>query len=216
MVTRRTPMIPMEQEHRTARPGAIRRLYDWVLHWAETPYGLVALALLAFAESSVFPIPPDPLLITLGLALPKRVFFAALVCSVSSVLGGLFGYVLGWGLWGVLGQVFFTYVPGFTPEIFELVRLKYEQYNFWAVFTAGFTPIPYKVFTVAAGVFEVNVGIFLLASVLGRSGRFFLVALLIWKFGTPIKSFIERYFNLLSLVFVALLILGFVVIKLVL
>jgi membrane protein YqaA with SNARE-associated domain len=209
-------MLRVAQELKVAKPGMLRRLYDWVLHWAETPYGLMALALLAFFESAVFPIPPDPLLITLGLALPGRVFFAALVCSVSSVLGGLFGYILGWGLWEMLGQIFFTYVPGFTPEVFELVRSKYDQYSFWAVFTAGFTPIPYKVFTVAAGVFRVDVGIFLLASVLGRSGRFFLVALLIWKFGTPIKMFIERYFNLLSMVFVVLLLLGFMIIKLVL
>jgi membrane protein YqaA with SNARE-associated domain len=207
-------MFPVEQKLIVARPGILRRLYDWVLHWAETPYGFIALALLAFVESSVFPIPPDPLLIALGLALPQRAFVAACVCSVSSVLGGLFGYLLGWGLWEVLGQVFFTYVPGFTPEVFELVRMKYDQYSFWAVFTAGFTPIPYKVFTVAAGVFGVHIGVFLLASILGRSGRFFLVALLIWKYGTPIKAFIEHYFNLLSVAFVVLLFLGFLIIKL--
>ncbi len=209
-------MLPVEQSPALTRPGHLRRLYDWVMHWAETPYGLVALALLAFSESSFFPIPPDPLLIALGVAVPQRAFTAALVCSVSSVLGGVFGYALGWGLWETLGQVFFAYVPGFTPEVFELVRSKYEQYGFWAVFTAGFTPIPYKVFTVAAGVFGLNLGVFLVASGLSRAGRFFLIALLIWRFGAPIKTFIDRYFSLLSIVFAVLLILGFVVVKLVL
>jgi membrane protein YqaA with SNARE-associated domain len=209
-------MIPVEQQQYLPKPGIVRRLYDWVLHWAETPYGLLALAVLAFCESSFFPIPPDPLLIALGLALPERVFVYALVCSASSILGGCFGYLLGWGLWESLGQVFFTYVPGFTPEVFEIVQAKYEKYSFWAVFSAGFTPIPYKVFTLAAGVFGINLGVFLLASGLSRSARFFLIGLLIWQFGAPIKTFIERYFNLMSVVFVILLILGFAIMKFVL
>jgi membrane protein YqaA with SNARE-associated domain len=209
-------MVPVEQQQCTQKRGVVRRLYDWVLHWAETPYGMPALAILAFSESSFFPIPPDPLLITLGLALPRRAFLYALVCSGSSVVGGTFGYLLGWGLWESLAEIFFTYVPGVTPDVFALVQEQYRQYSFWAVFTAGFTPIPYKVFTLAAGVFGVNFGVFLLASALGRSARFFLIGLLVWRFGTPVKAFIERYFNLLSLVFVVLLILGFVVIKLVL
>jgi membrane protein YqaA with SNARE-associated domain len=207
-------MIPTEQQQPMHKPGVVRRLYDWVLHWAETPYGPLALAVLAFSEASFFPIPPDPLLITLGLALPRRALVYALVCSASSVLGGCFGYLLGWGLWESLGQFFFAYVPGFTPEVFEIVRSKYEQYSFWAVFSAGFTPIPYKVFTLAAGVFGINLGVFLLASGLSRSARFLLIGCLIWQFGNPIKVFIERYFNLLSVVFVVLLILGFVVIRL--
>lgn len=207
-------MVPVEQHQCTQKRGTVRGLYDWVLHWAETPYGIAALAVLAFSESSFFPIPPDPLLIALGLGLPRRVFIYALVCSASSVAGGIFGYVLGWGLWGSIGQFFFTYVPGVTPEVFDIVQAKYQQYSFWAVFSAGFTPIPYKVFTLTAGIFGINLGVFLLASVLGRSARFFLIGLLIWKFGAPVKAFIERYFNLLSVVFVVLLILGFLVIKL--
>jgi membrane protein YqaA with SNARE-associated domain len=207
-------MLSLEQQRHIRKPGIGRRLYHWVLHWAETPYGLLALAVLAFSEASFFPIPPDPLLIALGLALPQRAFVYALVCSVSSVSGGLFGYLLGWGLWESLGQVFFAYVPGFTPEVFDLVQAKYQQYSFWAVFSAGFTPIPYKVFTLAAGVFGINLGVFLLASGLSRSARFFLIGYLIWQFGSPVKTFIERYFNLLSVVFVVLLILGFLVLKL--
>ncbi len=209
-------MVPITQQQRMPKPSAMRRLYDWVLHWAQTPYGLLALIVVAFSESSFFPIPPDPLLIAMGLALPQRAFVYALTCSVSSVLGGGLGYALGWGLWGSIEPIFFTYVPGFTPEVFETVRTKYEQYSFWVVFSAGFTPIPYKVFTLAAGVFGINLWIFLLASGLSRSARFFLVGFLIWRFGAPVKTFIDRYFNLLSVAFVILLILGFSVIKLVL
>ena len=208
-------MFPVEQQTAVQQPGIARRLYNWVLHWAETPYGLPALALLAFCESSFFPIPPDPLLIALGLAVPRRALVYALVCSASSVLGGLFGYLLGWGLWGSLGPLFFTYVPGVTPDLFAIVQTKYQQYSFWAVFTAGFTPIPYKVFTLSAGVFGVNLGVFVLASILGRSARFFLIGLLVRLFGAPVKRFIERYFNLLSIGFMVALLFGFLVLKLV-
>ena len=207
-------MVPITQSQSTFKPGVIRRLYDWVLHWAQTPYGLIALIVVAFSESSFFPIPPDPLLIAMGLVLPQRAFFYALICSISSVLGGCFGYILGWGLWGSLEPFFFTYIPGFTPGLFETVQTKYEQYSFWVVFTAGFTPIPYKVFTLAAGVFGINLWIFLLASGLSRTARFFLIGLLIWQFGAPVKTFIDRYFNLLSVLFIILLILGFTIIKL--
>ena len=206
-------MILVEEQLPTARVGLLRRLYDWVLHWADTPYGLPALALLAFCESSFFPIPPDPLLIALALARPQRAFVYALVCAGSSVVGGGFGYLLGWGVWGAVGDVFFAYIPGVTPEVFATVQAQYERYSFWAVFSAGFTPIPYKVFTLAAGVFGINFLTFLVASSLSRTARFVLVGLLIWQFGAPIKVCVERYFNLLSVVFVALIILGFAVMK---
>ena len=211
---RRKSVATAEQYASKAKRGVVRRLYDWVLHWAQTPYGLVALILVAVSESSFFPIPPDPLLLALGLACPQRALGYALLCAGSSVLGGLFGYALGWSLWESLGPLFFAYVPGFTPAVFELVSVKYTQYGFWAIFSAGFTPIPYKVFTIAAGVFEVNLGVFLLASALGRSARFLLIGVLVWKFGSPIKAFVEQYFNLLSVAFVVVLLLGFAVIKL--
>lgn len=206
-------MIPVESHQSSSNTSLLRRLYDWVLHWAATPYGPLVLALLAFSEASFFPIPPDPLLIALGLGRPPRALFYALLCTASSVLGGLFGYALGWGMWDALGGLFFAYVPGFTPEVFEAVRIRYDQYSFWAVFSAGFTPIPYKVFTIAAGVFRIDFGTFLLASGLSRAARFCLVGLLIWRYGSPVKTFIDRYFNLLSVVFVVLLLLGFVIIK---
>jgi len=197
----------------------VRGMYDWVLHWADTPYGLWALVVLAFAESSFFPIPPDVLLIALATGLPKKSFKFALYCSIASLLGGILGYGIGHFLWysgdqySDLAQWFFNYIPGFTPTRFTAVGDLYQQYNFWVVFTAGFTPIPYKLITITAGVFSINFAMFVLASVVGRSARFFLVGGLIYFFGEPIKSWIDRWFNLLVWVFTALLILGFVVIK---
>ena len=191
----------------------LKKIYDWVLHWAETPYGTAALFLLAFAESSFFPIPPDVLLIALCIGQPKKSFYFAFICSAGSILGGIFGYFIGWQLWSVVGEYFFQYVPGFTQELFDKVALQYDKYNFWVVFTAGFTPIPYKVITITAGVFKINFIVFFIASTVSRSARFFIVSLLIYIFGEKIKSFINKYFNLLSILFIILLILGFVVVK---
>ncbi len=192
-----------------------RRLYDWVLHWADTPYGTPALGVLAFAESSFFPVPPDPLLMALSLSKPKRALFYAAVCSACSIIGGLLGYFIGYGLWNIVGDFFFSYLGpiGFTPENFATVQGKYEANAFLAVFAAGFTPIPYKVFTVAAGVFSISLGPFFLASVLSRSARFFTVAGLIFFFGPTIKRVIEKYFNLMTILFFALLLGGFLVVK---
>lgn len=202
--------------HGHGRPGWIRRLYDWVLHWAETPYGPTALGMLSFAESSFFPIPPDPLLMALCLgAIKKSLRFAALA-TAASVAGGMFGYAIGTGAWHAVGDWFFAWVPGFTPEAFEMVRGMYDRYDFWAVFIAGLTPIPYKVFTISGGVFGINFGTFVLASVLSRGLRFFAVAGLLYKFGPSIARFIDRYFDLLAVLFVVLLIGGFLLIKYVL
>ncbi len=191
----------------------LRRLYDWVLHWADTPYGIPALFLLAFAESSFFPIPPDVLLLALCIAIPARSFKFALICSVGSVLGGIAGYGIGLGLWEILSGFFFHYVPGFTEQGFIRVQELFAAYDFWTVFAAGFTPIPYKVITIGAGVFEINFAIFVLASIVGRSLRFFLVAGLIYRFGPAMRDFIEKYFNVLTLIFMVLLIGGFVIVK---
>jgi membrane protein YqaA with SNARE-associated domain len=199
-----------------ARPGPIRRLYDWVLHWADTRYGAPALFLLAVAESSFFPIPPDPLLIALCLGAPALSLRFALNCTAASVVGGVIGYGIGAGAWHLLRDWFFAYVPGVSPEAFGRVQGIYYRWDFWAVFLAGLTPIPYKVFTIAAGVFSINFPIFVLASVLSRGLRFFLLAGLIYRFGVPIKSFIDRYFNLLAWAFGLLLLGGFVLIELVL
>lgn len=191
----------------------VRRLYDWVLHWAHTPYGTPALAGLSFSESSIFPIPPDVLLVALCLGRRDRSWYYATVCSVASVVGGIFGYLIGWGFWALVSDFFFTYVPGFTVETFERVHGLYEHYNFLIVFVAAFTPIPYKVITITAGVFGINLPMFILASAVGRSLRFFMVAGLIYKFGEPIKDFIDRRFNMLSWAFTIVLVLGFVLLN---
>ena len=190
-----------------------RKLYDWVLHWADTPYGPLALFILAFAESSFFPIPPDVLLIALCLGAVKKSFRFALYTSVASILGGMLGYLIGFALWGAVDNFFFTYIPGFTEEFFQKVMTNFNTYGFWYVFSAGFTPIPYKVFTIASGVFQLKFVLFVIASALSRSLRFFLVAALFWKFGPGIKKFIDKYFNLLAILFFVLIVAGFLIIK---
>ena len=199
--------------------NSIRKLYDWVLKWAETPYGLLALFILAFAESSFFPIPPDILLIALALGARKKSLYFALICSLASITGGLFGYGIGHYLWWEgsgytrIAYFFFNNIPGFSEQLFNALQSQYDQYGFMIIFTAGFTPIPYKIFTISAGAFDINLLNFLIASTISRSARFFLVSGLIWKFGEPIRSFIDKYFNLLTILFTVLLIGGFILIK---
>lgn len=189
----------------------LRRLYDWVLHWAETPYGSWALFLLAFAESSFFPIPPDVLLIALAISIPSRSLKYALICSIGSVLGGIGGYVIGYKFMDLIGFHILNFY-GLTDK-YDTLGALYNRYNAWAVGIAGFTPIPYKVFTLAAGAFKINFSIFLLASAVSRSARFFLVGLLIYLFGAAIRGFINRYFNTLAVIFTILLIGGIILIK---
>ncbi|MFC2169247.1 YqaA family protein [Acidobacteriota bacterium] len=191
----------------------LKKLYDWILHWADTPYGPAALFMLALAESSFFPVPPDPLLIALCLGAIKKSWRFALITATASVVGGIIGYLIGFGLWEVVDTFFFKYIPGFTEHAFQNILIHYQSSGFWYVFLAGFTPIPYKVFTIASGVFKLNFFLFLLASTLSRSLRFFLVAALFKKFGPGIKSFIDKYFNLLAILFFILLFGGFLFIK---
>ncbi len=186
-----------------------RRLYDWVLRWATTPSAGTALFVLAFAESSFFPIPPDVLLMAIVLADRERAWRSAWIATAGSVLGGLLGYLIGWGFWGAASDLFYRFVPGFTPETYARVSDLYERHNFWVVFTAGFTPIPYKVFTIAAGVARISVATFFIASAVSRGARFLLVAGLLYRFGPPIRRFIDRHLWWLSILFVALLIAGF-------
>ncbi len=218
----------------------LRHLYDWVLSWASSPYGWLALFILAFAESSFFPIPPDVLLIALVLGWRKKAFHLAALCTLGSVLGAMFGYwvgsaffspvngimafLMGGDAWyGVAGQAaqavnlngftFFRYPEGAAGQsIFLTVKDLYDRNAFMAVFTAAFTPIPFKVFTIAGGYFEVPFWTLVLSSICGRSLRFFLVAGLLFLFGEPMKRFIEKYFDILALVFMVLLIGGFLVI----
>ncbi|MFH1942511.1 MAG: VTT domain-containing protein [bacterium] len=194
-----------------AKRNVIRKLYDWVLHWAETPYGTIALILLAFAESSFFPVPPDILLIALAIAIPRRSFVFALTAAVSSVVGGILGYSIGIGLMEAVGWKIIRFYH--AEDLFLRLFETFNKYNFWAVLTAAITPIPYKVFTISAGAAKADFGIFMIASILGRSIRFFAVGTLIYFFGERIKHYIDKYFNLLSFVFIVLLIGGFVLLK---
>ena len=193
----------------------VRSLYDWVLSWADTPYGLSALAVLSFIESIFFPIPPDVLLIALVLGARERWLRLALTCTIASVAGGLVGYGLGAFLWENLAGTFYQWVPGFTEVKFQRIQALYQSYDFWVVFTAGFTPIPFKVITVSSGACSINLPIFLIASLVSRGARFFLVAWLLRRYGAPVRAFIERQFNLLTILFTALLIGGFLLLKLI-
>lgn len=200
-------------EQKETKRGILRKIYDWVLHWADTRWGVLALFLLAFAESSFFPVPPDVLLIACCLGLPlrsKRVFYFAMVCTLGSAFGGVAGYMIGSYGWESMSELFIPSV--FSLEAFESVAAMYEKYNFWVVFTAGFTPIPYKLITITAGVFEINFTLFVIASVVARGARFFLIAWLIKLYGPPIKRFIDKYFNLIAIAFTVLLVGGFMLI----
>ena len=186
----------------------LRRAYDWVLGWADHRYGGLVLLLLAFVESSVFPIPPDVLLMALALGKPGAAFRFALLCSVGSVAGGLAGYLIGWLLMDSLGRPIIELYN--AQAAYAEVEQRFVAHGGWAVAIAGFTPIPYKVFTIAAGAAQLSLSSFVLASVVSRSARFFLISGLIYYYGPPIKVFIDKYFNILTIVFTVLVLLGFV------
>jgi membrane protein YqaA with SNARE-associated domain len=192
----------------------LKKLYDWVLHWAHTPYGTWALFILAVVESSFFPIPPDVLLIALAISIPAKSFRYAFICSIGSVIGGLFGYLIGYGFMDVVG---FRIIEFYNMHNqYESLKISYEKSDVFIVFIAAFTPIPYKLITITAGAFHINILAFAVASIVGRSARFFLVSTLIYYFGPSIRKFIDKYFNLLTIIFTILLVLGFIVIKYVL
>jgi membrane protein YqaA with SNARE-associated domain len=194
-----------------SRPHILRRLYNWTLGWAERPGGAWALFVIAFMESSFFPIPPDVLLLALCVGAPRKSFKFALICSAGSVLGGMLGYAIGYGAWHAVKDFFIPYV--FSQAAFDKVQQLYQGNAFLAILTAAFTPIPYKVFTIAAGVFNVNFWTLVTASIVGRSARFFMVGGLIFFFGARIKTLIEKYFDWFAWGLLALGIAGFVAIK---
>lgn len=185
----------------------LRRLYAWTLHWAETPQAPWALFLVAFVESSVFPIPPDALLIALVLATPRRFLRYAFVCTLGSVLGGILGYLIGYAFMETLGWRIIDFYH--ARDLWAEFQMKYHTYGLIFLAVAAFTPIPYKVATIASGATEIALSDFVLISALGRGARFFLVAGLLHLFGEPIRAFIEKYFDVLSLLFVVLLLGGF-------
>lgn len=204
---------PAQPSESVAKPNALKRLYNWVLHWADTPYGIVALVCIAFAESSFFPIPPDVLLIALCMGAPKRSFKFALWCAAGSVAGGVMGYYIGYaaeplGRWIIFDLLHYG-------NAWDKVAGLYGQNAFLSILTAAFTPIPYKVFTIAAGVFHDKVSLLTLigASAIGRTGRFMLVAGCIYFFGPSMKRLLDKYLELFTVLFMVLLIGGFVLIK---
>ena len=197
----------------------LRRLYDWVLSWASSPYAVPVLFTVSFVESSFFPIPADPLLIALILGLRKRAFYYAFICTAGSVFGGIFGYFVGSFLWWTetmdfssIATFFFTYVPGFTEQLFYNIQAQYESYNFVVIFTAAFTPIPYKVFSISAGAFYINFLTFVVASILGRGLRFYGITVVLWYFGRPVKKIIDKYFDLLAILLLLISIISYIII----
>lgn len=185
----------------------LRRLYDWTLALAETRYALWALALVSFVESSVFPIPPDLLLIPMCLARPDRALRIALVCTVASVLGGLAGYGLGMFLLDAVGMPVLDFYG--KAAKFAEISARFNEHGAWAVLFAGVTPFPYKVITIFSGATGLDVWVFLVSSVIARGLRFFLIAGLLMRFGPPIRTFIEERLGLLATLAFALLFGGF-------
>lgn len=189
----------------------IRGLYDWTLNLASKPYAIWALAIIAFIESSFFPIPPDILLIPMIIALPTKAWRYALVATLASVAGGAFGYFIGWGLYDTVGQPVLAFY-GKEAQFTEFAA-RYNELGPWAVLVAGVTPFPFKVITIASGVTAMNFPVFIGAAMIARALRFFVVAALLWRFGAPIRDFIEKRLGLMFAVFCILLIGGFALIK---
>jgi len=186
----------------------LRRLYDWVIRLAAHPRALAVLGLVSFLESSIFPIPPDAMLIPMVLADRTRAFKIALVCTVCSVLGGLLGYAIGYYFFETLGEwVVQTY--GLQKNL-DAFRAGFAEYGIWIILIKGLTPIPYKLVTIASGAAHFDLFTFVWASIVTRGLRFFLLAALLWKFGEPIRHFIEERLTLITSAFVVALLGGFV------
>ena len=190
----------------------LRRTYDWTMALAAKPNAMIWLAVLAFAESSFFPIPPDVLIIPMVLAAPTRAWRIVAVATAASALGGLAGYAIGLFLFEAMGRPILDFYGYFDK--FERFQDWYREWGGWIVFAGGFSPIPYKVITIASGSVNLDLVTFTVVSVISRGARFLLVAVLLWRFGPPIRAFIERWLGALTLAFVALLVLGFVAVRL--
>ena len=191
----------------------VRRFYDWMLGWADSPYGITGLIAVAFIESSVFPIPPTALLVALCLGNPHKWLRFAIACTFASLMGGCLGYLIGWGAWHAAHNFFFNYVPGFSPELFTRIQGYYQKHDFWIVFVLALSPFPYKVVTIAAGVFSVNFPLFFLATLIGRAVRFFVVAAALYYVGEPLRKAIDRWFNLFAFIAVVLIVLSYLLVE---
>ena len=197
----------------------LKKIYNYVLELSNTPFAPFLLFFIAFFEASFFPIPPDVLLIALVLGCRKKAWEYAFICSVASILGALLGYGIGYYLWwdnetfSTIANIFFKHIPGFTEIQFQKMQTQYQKYGFIIIFTAGFTPIPFKIFTISSGAFNIQLSLFIFAAALSRSTRFFLISILIWKYGKRIHLYIDRYFNYLTILLVVVLSSCYILIK---
>ncbi len=194
--------------------SVLRRIYDWTMGLAGHRHALWALVTVAFLESSVFPVPPDILIIPMILAVRENAWRIAAVATIASVIGGFLGYAIGSVLFDTVGQPLLEFYG--TLESFSDFQALYQEWGVWIVAGAGFTPFPYKVITIASGVADLDLAVFTVASVVSRGARFFLVAALLWRFGPPVRVFIEKYLPHLAWLFFAVLLGGFLAIRYVL
>ena len=189
----------------------IKRLYDWTMSWADHPRALWVLAFVSFIESSVFPIPPDVLMVPMILAAPRRAWLIAGVALIFSVLGGLLGYLIGAIAFETIGQPILAALG--KTDAMQAFNTRFNDFGFWAVLTAGITPFPFKVITIMSGVSGLPLSTFIVTSFVARGLRFFLVAALLWKFGIPVSAFIERRLGWMFLLFLVILFGGFFIVS---
>lgn len=189
----------------------IKRLYDWTMSWADHPRALWVLAFVSFIESSVFPIPPDVLMVPMILAAPRRAWLIAGVALIFSVLGGLLGYLIGAIAFETIGQPILAALG--KTDAMQAFNTRFNDFGFWAVLTAGITPFPFKVITIMSGVSGLPLSTFIVTSFVARGLRFFLVAALLWKFGIPVRAFIERRLGWMFLLFLVILFGGFFIVS---
>ena len=184
----------------------LRDLYNWTLEQSSKKYASWFLAFISFIESSFFPIPPDIILIPMIIAKRTKAFILAFICTIFSVIGGLFGYFIGFALFNSVGLILVNFYG--MNDYIESLKEYYNNYGVWFVLIAGFTPLPFKIITIASGLFQLNLIVFIVCSLIARGSRFYLIAVLLYIFGETIKKFIEKYFNILTILFFILLIGG--------
>jgi membrane protein YqaA with SNARE-associated domain len=187
----------------------LRRIYDWCIEAAHKPYALWIMGAVSFAESSFFPVPPDVMLIPMSLARPQRAWLYAVICTVTSVLGGIVGYAIGAGLYDSVGQ-WLMHLYGLTDKV-EAFRASYAEWGAWIIIGKELTPIPYKLVTITSGFAGYNIWLFVLCSVIARGGRFFIVAILLNRYGDAIRAQIEKRLGMWVAIGVAVIVLGFVI-----
>jgi membrane protein YqaA with SNARE-associated domain len=189
----------------------LRRLYNWVVSLAEDPRAVYWLAMISFAESSFFPIPPDALLVPMATVNPQRAYLYALVCTLSSVAGGFLGYAIGYFFFETMGKSVLAFYG--LEKSFETFQLQFQEWGLWIILIKGLTPIPYKLVTIAAGAAHFDLFVFAIASLVTRGARFFLECWLLKMYGPPIRHFIEHRLELVTTALLVLIVGGFLVLR---